>query len=515
VALFSAATPAARSEVEGLRAGASTSAGNLAPIALRFDTCPQADPAYSTIRADFQIRRDGTLVDSITCTEPASQMPLSTYTDELMALQVLRMAYYMDLGRSNYLPWTPLRFYDWLKTKIGGVNVSTTPTNPYCCAQYGGRLFMVVGVTQDDGNRAYKLSFKGVAANLALFGHEARHVDGFPHDSGCGITGGCDATYDESNLSPYGIQYWLFRAWLNGTINLGFSCLPAPQPSDIANWFLSAANGYLSRFDNVKPPAVTMPAQPGGACSYHPFTSGIFRSGFFWLLDADGNQQFNSPPDKAFAFGGIPGDIPITGDWNGSGTTKVGVYRSSNGLFILDYDGDGQLTAADKVYSFGVGTQPGDIPVVGDWNGDGRSKIGLFRQGFFWILDTNGNGTFDAGDQSFAYGGVPGDVPIVGDWNGSGTSKVGVFRAGFLWILDTNGNHTVDAGDQIFPFGGVPGDVPVVGDWNGDGRTKVGVFRMGFFWVLDTNGNQTFDAGTDQAFAFGGVSGDKPLVGRW
>jgi hypothetical protein len=243
---------------------------------------------------------------------------------------------------------------------------------------------------------------------------------------------------------------------------------------------------------------------------------GIFRSGFFWLLDVDGNQQFNSPPDRAFAFGGIAGDIPITGDWSGSGTTKVGVYRSSNGLFLLDYDGDGQFTSADKVYNLGVGTQPGDIPVVGDWNGDGRTKVGLFRQGFFWILDTNGNGVFEQGtDAAFAFGGVAGDVPIVGDWNGSGTSKVGVFRAGFLWVLDTNGNHAVDSGDQVFPFGGITGDVPVVGDWNGDGRTKVGVFRMGFFWVLDTNGNQVFDSGTDQAFAFGGITGDKPVVGKW
>src|ERR1035437_1178510 len=193
------------------------------------------------------------------------------------------------------------------------------------------------------------------------------------------------------------------------------------------------------------------------------FNVGIFRDGFFWILDQDGNQQFNSPPDRAFAFGGIPGDIPITGDWNGSGTSKVGVYRSSNGLFILDYDGDGQFTAADKVYNLGVGIQAGDVPVVGDWNGDGRTKVGLFRQGFFWILDTNGNGVFEQStDSSFACGGVAGDVPIVGDWNGTGTSKVGVFRAGFLWILDTNGNHTVDAGDQIFAFGGIAGDVPVV-----------------------------------------------------
>jgi uncharacterized repeat protein (TIGR01451 family) len=279
----------------------------------------------------------------------------------------------------------------------------------------------------------------------------------------------------------------------------------ASAPSQVANQAMVSGGGSAS----ASASDVTTITTPGVS------KVGIFRSGFFWLLDVDGNQQFNSPPDRAFAFGGIPGDIPITGDWSGSGTTKVGVYRSSNGLFLLDYDGDGQFTAADKAYSLGVGTQPGDIPVVGDWNGDGRTKVGLFRQGFFWILDTNGNGTFDAGDQSFAFGGVAGDVPVVGDWNGSGTSKVGVFRAGFLWILDTNGDHAVDAGDQVFPFGGIPGDVPVVGDWNGDGRTKVGVFRMGFFWVLDTNGNQSFDPGIDQAFAFGGIAGDIPVVGKW
>jgi FG-GAP-like repeat len=251
---------------------------------------------------------------------------------------------------------------------------------------------------------------------------------------------------------------------------------------------------------------------------------GVFRSGFYWLQDVDGNQQFNTPPDAAFAFGGVPGDIPITGDWNGNGHTKVGVYRPANGLFILDYDGDGQFTAADKVYNLGVGVQAGDVPVVGDWNGNGKTKVGLFRQGFFWILDTNGNGVFEQGvDNTYAFGGVAGDVPVVGDWNGTRTSKIGLFRLGFYWILDANGNGSLDningaGGDQAFAYGGIAGDVPVVGDWNGNGTSKVGVFRQGFFWVLDANGNHTFDGtgpGQDLAFPFGGISGDVPVMGKW
>ena len=162
----------------------------------------------------------------------------------------------------------------------------------------------------------------------------------------------------------------------------------------------------------------------------------------------------------------------MVGDWNGDGKTKVGLFRQ--GFFwILDTNGDGVFQQGlDQTFAFGG--VAGDLPVVGDWNGDGKSKLGLFRQGFFWILDYNGNGSIDnvnllGGDQAFAFGGIAGDVPVVGDWNGDGTSKVGVFRSGFFWVLDANGNHTFDGTgvgqDLAFPFGGIAGDKPVVGKW--------------------------------------------------
>lgn len=253
--------------------------------------------------------------------------------------------------------------------------------------------------------------------------------------------------------------------------------------------------------------------------------AGVFRGGFLWLQDVDGDRSFTTPPDRVFAFGGIAGDIPICGDWNAGGREKAGIYRPANGLFILDYDGDGAFDPAiDKAFNLGVGQQPGDVPVVGDWNGSGVSKVGLFRAGFLWILDSNGNGVFEQGvDQAIAFGGVAGDVPVVGDWDGDGTSSLGLFRLGFFWILDANGNGQLDnvnqpGGDRAFAFGGVPGDVPVTGKWwGGDLRANVGVFRAGFFWVLDANGNTTFDgaAGGDLAFPFGGIAGDKPVAGKW
>jgi hypothetical protein len=64
--------------------------------------------------------------------------------------------------------------------------------------------------------------------------------------------------------------------------------------------------------------------------------------------------------------------------------------------------------------------------------------------------------------------GLTGDIPVVGNWNGNGTKRIGIFRnvGGFgTWFVDTNGNHTFEpSGDQTFSFG-LNGDQPVVGFW--------------------------------------------------
>jgi hypothetical protein len=247
---------------------------------------------------------------------------------------------------------------------------------------------------------------------------------------------------------------------------------------------------------------------------------GVFRQGFAWILDDDGNRQIDIPPDQDFPWGGIAGDIPVTGDWNGDGTTKAGIFRpNNNGLWLLDWDGTHQN---QRVYYFGGA---GDRPVVGDWTGNGQSKIGVYRNGL-WILDTNGNGTWDAGDLgftsgfSFAFGGLAGDIPVVGDWDRTHISKGGVFRQGFLWVLDltaptVQGSHPNTP--LVFAFGGLQGDVPIVGDWDNTGITKVGVFRQGFLWVMDENDpSYTGPHYNGMAFGgFGGLSGDVPVAGRW
>ena len=109
--------------------------------------------------------------------------------------------------------------------------------------------------------------------------------------------------------------------------------------------------------------------------------------------------------------------------------------------------------------------------MVGDWNGDGTSDFGVFRNvdGLgYWFFDSNGNrsGTgMTTRSLQFGYGD---DIPIVGDWNGDGTSDFGVLRnvnGQMWWFIDSTGNRQWDAGDDIYPSFGMPGDQPVSGVW--------------------------------------------------
>jgi hypothetical protein len=73
-------------------------------------------------------------------------------------------------------------------------------------------------------------------------------------------------------------------------------------------------------------------------------------------------------------FFGDPGDVPIAGDFNGDGFDTVSIYRPSNQTFYIINDlgaGDGRLGAADYSFVFG---NPGDTPFVGDFNGDVRYR---------------------------------------------------------------------------------------------------------------------------------------------
>src|SRR5206468_457208 len=64
--------------------------------------------------------------------------------------------------------------------------------------------------------------------------------------------------------------------------------------------------------------------------------------------------------------------------------------------------------------------------------GAGLTEVGIYRRGE-WFIDVNGNGVWDEGDL-YAKLGSENDLPITGDWDGDGKTDIGVF--GPEWATD-------------------------------------------------------------------------------
>ena len=237
---------------------------------------------------------------------------------------------------------------------------------------------------------------------------------------------------------------------------------------------------------------------------------GVYNIGAFYL-DYNGNRAWDTGSDKQYNFALTSDFIPLVGDWNGDRTTKIGYYKW--GYWSLDYYGQGIISVPYSPF-FGQTNDLISTPVVGDWDGNGKTKIGLYQttegqsSKGAWYLDLNGDGGWDAGsDRVFNFGETNPGLPVIGDWNGDGKSKIGVFRDG-SWRLDYNGNGTLI---KVYSFG-TAGSTPVIGDWNGDGRSKIGIYKpVSGDWNLDYDGNGV-NSVEDKVYNIGLGT---PVVGKW
>ena len=241
---------------------------------------------------------------------------------------------------------------------------------------------------------------------------------------------------------------------------------------------------------------------------------GIF-SGGYWYRDLDGNRQIDSGDGAPEAFG-WNGAIPVVGDWNGapsgSGKTEIGVY--SQGYWWLDTNGDGVLDSGDEVFAFGF-AGPNVVPVVGDWNGDGKTEVGVYCNGA-WFRDIDGSHTWDTANQAgVAYLGWAAStqtvIPVPGDWNGEGKTEIGVYCNG-VWFRDTAGTGQWDGSYTYWGWNGAL--VPVAGDWNGEGKDEPGVYSQGV-WFRDYDNTDQWDVTNQSATAYYGWPGALPVVGNW
>lgn len=230
----------------------------------------------------------------------------------------------------------------------------------------------------------------------------------------------------------------------------------------------------------------------------------VFKDGF-WMIDINRNGKWDA--SDLLAKLGDEDDRPVVGDWDGDGKDDIGIYGpiwerdheaierdpglpnpdnspytkpknvpptdgdATNGARVMKLTSYGKQRADVVDHVFGIG-EGEEIPVTGDWNGNGIRSIGTFRDGT-WELDINGDGRFGAEDQTVRFG-QAGDLPVVGDFNGDGIEEIAVYRAG-SWMIDIDGNRELTATDKTFQMGGAQ-DKPVVGDWDGDGVDEPAIY---------------------------------------
>jgi hypothetical protein len=70
-----------------------------------------------------------------------------------------------------------------------------------------------------------------------------------------------------------------------------------------------------------------------------------------------------------------PGDIPLSGDWMGTGKAQPGYFRPAEGAWHLR---NSSAISDRDLLVVQIG-KAGDTPLVGDWDADGKDTPGIYR----------------------------------------------------------------------------------------------------------------------------------------
>ncbi len=189
-------------------------------------------------------------------------------------------------------------------------------------------------------------------------------------------------------------------------------------------------------------PIATVPNPPSG---YFTAQSPIGFNGLWFARD-----NYPGGTTKLFAYGQA-GDIPVMGDWNGDGKDTPGVVRYNRATANLEWLlSNTKLTTAPNWSTLTLSQTviwgaAGDTPIPGNWDGVNGDNVGIVRRvgiQLQWHLQTVN--PFLSGQAS--------DQPVAGNWDCSGGDTPGLLRGsntgvappgdGQLWWFLTNGFGT-------------------------------------------------------------------------
>jgi len=201
------------------------------------------------------------------------------------------------------------------------------------------------------------------------------------------------------------------------------------------------------------------------------------------------------------------GDIPVGGDYDGDGKADPAIWRekdSSPRIYIRPSSGRCPYNWSKHAGWGGCSKQIGlvgigDIPVGGDYDGDGKTDPAIWREKGssprIYIRPSSGrcpdNWSVHAGwggcSKQIGLVGI-GDIPVGGDYDGDGKADPAIWRekdsSPRIYIRPSSGscpnNWSVHKGwggcSRQIGLVGI-GDIPVAGDYDGDGKADPAIWR--------------------------------------